>query len=132
LTPRPLGPFRDLARQAEIEPLRADAELSLAEVGEPVYESLRGQPRVLVAEDLHWADQASVEVLRFLVRRIGAMPLALFVTYRADEIGPRRSARSLFCDFAVLDRLDSWGLAPLSLAGVARLLEGTSPTTCTR
>ncbi len=125
LTPRPLGPFRDLARQAQIAPLSANAEMSLAEVGELVYETLRERPTVLVVEDLHWADRASVEVLRFLVRRIGAMPLALFVTYRADEIGPRHSARSLLGDFAVLDRLDSCGLAPLSVGGVARLLEGT-------
>jgi DNA-binding CsgD family transcriptional regulator/tetratricopeptide (TPR) repeat protein len=90
-----------------------------------VYAALRGEPTVLVVEDLHWGDRASVEVLRFLVRRIGAMPLALFVTYRADEIGPRHSARSLLGDFAVLDRIDSGGLAPLSIRGVARLLDGT-------
>ncbi len=54
---------------------------------------LRAEPTVLVIEDLHWVDAASVEVLRFLVRRIEAMPCAVVVTYREDEIGDQHSAR---------------------------------------
>ncbi|GAA4988142.1 ATP-binding protein [Kineococcus glutinatus] len=125
LTPRPLGPFRDLARQVDLQPLRQGAEPSLPEVCELVHDALGGRPTALVVEDLHWADRASVEVLRFLVRRIATVPLALLVTYRADEIGPRHPARPLLGDFAVLDRLDTLDLAPLSVAGVAELLRGT-------
>ncbi|WP_203231351.1 ATP-binding protein [Nocardioides caldifontis] len=123
-TPRPLGPFRDLARQPGFELLAGPGERSLAELCEIVYDALAQEPTVLVVEDLHWADRASVEVLRFVARRIEAMPLALFVTYRGDELG-QHSARALLGDFAVLDRLESWGLAPLSVDAVARLLAGT-------
>ncbi len=59
---------------------------------------------MLVVEDLHWVDAASVDVLRFLARRIETMPLALVVTYRDDEIDPRHSARPLLGDFAALER----------------------------
>ena len=51
-------------------------------------------------EDLHWVDAASVEVLRFLVRRIESMPVALLLTYRDQEIGPRHSARPLLGEVA--------------------------------
>ena len=46
--------------------------MPLSEVCEPVYAALRAEPTVLVVEDLHWVDAASVEVLRFLVRRLEA------------------------------------------------------------
>ncbi|MEP6651212.1 MAG: AAA family ATPase, partial [Lapillicoccus sp.] len=88
-TPRPLGPFRDLA--TELGSL--DLGGSLAEVCESVYAALRSQPTVLVVEDLHWVDAASVEVLRFLVRRVEPAPVAVVVIYRDDEVGrPTRRA----------------------------------------
>lgn len=45
------------------------------------------QPVVVVLEDLHWADAASLELLRYLARHIAAEPLLLLATYR-DELGP--------------------------------------------
>ncbi|MEV6493785.1 AAA family ATPase, partial [Actinoplanes sp. NPDC051633] len=109
-TPRPLGPFRDLA--AELGP--ADPE--------NVYSALRERPTVLVVEDLHWIDEASADMLRFLVRRLETMACALIVTYRNDEIGPRHSARPLLGDFAALDHVTTIRLAPLTVAGVADLI----------
>src|SRR6266508_6232036 len=66
---------------------------------------------------------ASVEVLRFLVRRIEAMPCAIVVTYRDDEIGDQHSARPLLGDFAVLEHLETRRLSPLSVEGVAAMLQ---------
>src|SRR4051812_8454085 len=94
-TPRPLGPFRDLV--ADIGPLDRDATLTGA--CEAAYDALRSDPTVLVVEDLHWVDAASVEVLRFLVRRLETMPCAIVLTYRDDEIGAQHSARTLLGDF---------------------------------
>lgn len=124
-TPRPLGPFRDIAAAAGIAELRTSEVLLLSQVCEAVYDALREVPTVLVVEDLHWVDAASVEVLRFLARRLGAMPLSLVVTYRDDEVGPGHSARPLLGDFAGLERLTTLRLEPLSSAAVASLLEGT-------
>jgi len=67
-TPRPLGPFRDIAGAAGLGPLLRDDDTLLADVYEQLYEALRAEPTVLVVEDLHWIDAASVDVLRFLAR----------------------------------------------------------------
>ena len=45
------------------------------------------RPLVLLLEDLHWADQASLDLLRYLARAVGAQRLLLVVTYRDDEVG---------------------------------------------
>ena len=124
-TPRPLGPFRDVAREVAIEPLQGGVEPMLAEVCEAVYEALIDRPTVLVVEDLHWADLASVEVLRFLARRLEAMPLALVVTYRGDEVGPQHSTRAVLGDFAVLERLTTLRPAPLTVDAVASMVDGS-------
>lgn len=122
-TPRPLGPFRDLAVTGLEAVGRADA--TLAEVCELVYETLRLEPTVLVVEDLHWVDAASVDVLRFLARRVESMPVVLLMTYRDLEIDRRHPARPLLGDVAQLDGVESLPLSPLSLGAVAELLEGS-------
>jgi DNA-binding CsgD family transcriptional regulator/tetratricopeptide (TPR) repeat protein len=46
-------------------------------------------PAVLVIEDLHWADAASLDLLRSIVPRLGSLPLLTVVTYRVDELTRR-------------------------------------------
>jgi predicted ATPase/DNA-binding CsgD family transcriptional regulator len=46
----------------------------------------RGHPVVLVLEDLHWSDPASLELLRFVSRNLGGLRALLVVTYRDDEV----------------------------------------------
>ena len=47
-----------------------------------------GQRWVWVIEDAHWADGATLDLLRFLARRIASLPVLLVVSYREDEVGP--------------------------------------------
>ncbi|MGI8857018.1 MAG: helix-turn-helix transcriptional regulator [Thermomicrobiales bacterium] len=47
------------------------------------------QPVMLLPDDLHWADVASLDLLRFLGRSLSTMPLLLLATYRADELTRR-------------------------------------------
>jgi DNA-binding CsgD family transcriptional regulator len=122
-TPRPLGPFRDLAVPG-LEDI-GHADVLLSEVCEQVYAALRTEPTVLVVEDLHWVDAASVDVLRFLARRVESMPLVLLMTYRDLEIDPRHSARVLLGDVAALDGLSTLALRPLTVDGVKHLVHGT-------
>jgi predicted ATPase len=42
-------------------------------------------PSTLVIEDVHWAAEATVDTVRFLVRRIAQLPVLLLLTYRDDE-----------------------------------------------
>ena len=118
-TPRPLGPVRDLL--ADVWPL--DGAAPLSEVCEATFAVLRSEPTVLVVEDLHWVDAASAEVLRFLLRRVEAIPCAIVLTHR-DQVGEQHSVRPLLGDLAVLDAVTTLRLQPLSVAGVAALLAG--------
>jgi DNA-binding CsgD family transcriptional regulator/tetratricopeptide (TPR) repeat protein len=56
-------------------------------------------PLIAVVEDLHWADDSSLDFLRHLSRRVGAHPLLLVLTYRDEEVG--RDLRHFLAD---LDR----------------------------
>lgn len=43
------------------------------------------QPLILIIEDVHWSDDASLEFLLFLARRIASYPILLLLTYRSEE-----------------------------------------------
>lgn len=122
-TPRPLGPFRELGLRAVDEAVGTDARLG--DYGEALFTELAAEPTVLVVEDLHWADEASAELLRFLARRVEAAPLLLVLTYRDTEVGVRHPARPLLGDFAVLDGVRTLALAPLTVDAVATAVSGT-------
>jgi hypothetical protein len=82
---------------------------------------------VVVVEDVHWADDATLDVLRYLGRRVEDLPAVLVVTYRDDEVGPAHPLQR------VLGALGGPGvhrlrLARLSRAAVARLAAGTTVT----
>lgn len=124
-TPRPFGPLRDIADVAGFETLLGSEELFIPRVCEEVHAALSSEPTVLVVEDIHWVDAATADVLRFLARRVAAMPLAVLVTYRDHEVGPRHPARQLLGDMASLDHLDTLLLRPLSESGVRRMVEGS-------
>jgi predicted ATPase len=46
------------------------------------------RPTALVLEDVHWADEATLDVVRFLGRRIARLPAILVLTYRRDVLEP--------------------------------------------
>jgi DNA-binding CsgD family transcriptional regulator len=52
-------------------------------------------PILLLLDDLHWADLASLDLLRFLARSVSTMPLLLIVTYRSDELTRRHPLYAL-------------------------------------
>jgi predicted ATPase len=57
-----------------------------AEAMDALTAAASSRTRVLVLEDLHWADTASLEFLRYAARRIGDLPLLIIGTYRDTEI----------------------------------------------
>ena len=73
------------------------------------------RPLLLVLEDMHWSDPASLEFLRFLARQIGNLELLLIVTFRDDEITRQHGLYQLLpilvreaqTDRFMLQRLDS-------------------------
>lgn len=121
-TPRPYGPLRDIAAAAGVTVWDRGAEVVLAEICDEVLSALVTEPTVLVVEDLHWVDAATVEVLRFIARRSAALHLSLIVTYRDLEVGPQHPARPLLGDLARLENGAALHFDALSVDGVATLL----------
>jgi DNA-binding CsgD family transcriptional regulator/tetratricopeptide (TPR) repeat protein len=122
-TPRALGPLHDVARKlggalAERLFIGAPRESIFAGLLDAIDDERR--PTVIVIEDLHWADQATLDLLLFIGRRIVARPAAILVTYRDDESAsdPLFSATIGALPPDVVHRL---ALSPLSPEGVARL-----------
>jgi DNA-binding CsgD family transcriptional regulator/tetratricopeptide (TPR) repeat protein len=77
---------------------------------------------VLVFEDIHWADEATLGLIRYLGRRIGATRSVLIVTFRSEEIALNPQLRLVAADLgSVATRIE---LPPLTLAGVEELTEG--------
>ncbi len=48
----------------------------------------RAQPVLLLIEDVHWGDEASLDMLLYVARKIAAQPVALVLSYRGDEVAP--------------------------------------------
>ena len=127
-TPRPLGPLFDVAAQFG-GPL---AELGRAGAGrDELFAALLRQvsePRVLdvvVIEDVHWADEATIDLLRFLGRRLKTAPALLIASYRDDGLAADHRLRLALGDLAALRSTSRIRLDPLSAAGV-RLLSAAS------
>jgi DNA-binding CsgD family transcriptional regulator/tetratricopeptide (TPR) repeat protein len=100
-TPSPLGPLYDIARQTGGRLLaQLESETPRAALFSTVLDQLRdpAQPTLVVVEDIHWADEATLDLIKFLSRRIADARALLVLTYRDDEVGPR--LRSLLGDLA--------------------------------
>jgi hypothetical protein len=48
-----------------------------------------GKPSLLVMEDVHWADTATLDLIRFLARRIARVRALILITYRDEEVDAR-------------------------------------------
>ncbi len=121
-TPRRLGPFSDIAGF-----LGADVQAALAASSPPavlfplVLAGLDRLPAgsLLVFEDIHWADHASLDLLKFIARRIVALRVLLVLTYRPDELPADHPLNFLLGDLppAVTVRIE---LQPLSEQAVEK------------
>jgi len=93
-TPRPLAPLHDIARQNKKALLAAIAAGNREAIFTAALDELeRGPPALVVLEDMHWADDATLDLFKFLSRRIHRTHALLVITYRDDELGPRHPLR---------------------------------------
>ena len=121
-SPRPLGPFLDVAREAggELERMVSHGARP-HDVAMALLAELRGAPALLVLEDLHRADEASLDVLSLLAGRLEDVPVLVVATYRDDELGPAHPLRIVVGELATKDAVTRMRLEPLSAAGVEQL-----------
>jgi DNA-binding CsgD family transcriptional regulator/tetratricopeptide (TPR) repeat protein len=121
-TPRPLAPLYDIAHHTQGTFLAAvnsgtnrDAIFSAA-----LEELEKTEATLVVFEDMHWADEATLDLLKFLGRRVHRTRTLIAVTYRDDEVGPRHPLRSVMGDLP-RSSVCRMTLPPLSELAVARL-----------
>ncbi|MFF8395122.1 helix-turn-helix transcriptional regulator [Streptomyces sp. NPDC016172] len=85
-------------------------------------------PLLLVLEDLHWADQSSRDLLRFLLGRgVLRHRLAVLASYRADDLHRRHPLRPLLAELIRLPVVERLELRPLPDSDVDRLVRALEP-----
>ena len=124
-TPRPLGPFFDIGRAAGNglgQLVEGDAKPH--DVATAVLRDLPGDvPTVLVLEDLHWADEATLDVLRLVGRRVESVPALLVASYRDDELDRSHPLRTVLGELPAHGPVSRLRVPPLSLEAVAAMAE---------
>ncbi len=128
VTPRALGPLRDAAARAGgplSEALEAGIDSDRIYFAVTAVLAAVPHPAVLIVEDAHWADSATLDLLRYLSRRILDLPAVLVVSYREDNLGRDHPLRHVLAGLTApgTNRLR---LAPLSPAAVATLAGSTA------
>lgn len=134
-TPRPLGPLVDMAPHLGSEAQAVLARLGAQDGAVPsmhrlfsaIADELRrdASPRVLLVEDLHWADRGTLDFVKFLARRIDGMCTLLLVTFRDDELTAGHPLHQVLGELPV-DATTRISPAPLTEAAVAQLVAARS------
>jgi DNA-binding CsgD family transcriptional regulator/tetratricopeptide (TPR) repeat protein len=124
-TPRPLGPLLDIARVTDGE-LRARVESGakphdvvaafIAELESPT-------PTLVVLEDLHWADEATLDVVRLLARRLQSVPAVVVLSYCDEQLHHAHPLRIVLGELSGVGPVTRMELVGLSRQAVAALAE---------
>lgn len=123
-TPRPLGPIFDIAGQVGSslgEACRTDTgrDVLFRLLLEDLADS--SELTVVVIEDIHWADESTLDLLRFLARRLTQAHVLLLVTYRDDGLARAHPVRMLIGELSALSSVRRIEVPPLSKDAVDRL-----------
>lgn len=120
-TPRPLGPLEDIARTCRGPLLAAfKGETSRDRLFGLALEEIARQQSVAIFEDAHWADESTLDLLKFLGRRMAGLGAVLVISYRDDELDTHHPLRFVVGELprSITRRI---ALAPLSKSAVAKL-----------
>src|SRR6185503_16886368 len=120
-TPRPLGPLHDIAIDVGGElPILLHSNGERQAIFSAALVELQNRPTIAVFEDIHWADEATLYLIKFLGRRIQRTPSLIILTYRDDELSAGHPLRLVLGDLprAGTNRLQ---LLPLSETSVFAL-----------
>jgi DNA-binding CsgD family transcriptional regulator/tetratricopeptide (TPR) repeat protein len=125
-TSRVLGPVNEVAAALSVPGMPHHPDGSREPLFSRLLERLSppNPPAVMVLEDLHWADEATLDFVRFLGRRIQRTRCLLIATHRDDELEPTHPLRGVLGELTGRHsaRLRA---APLSLSAVEQLAHGT-------
>lgn len=122
-TPQPLAPLYDIARSLDV---RFGAQLRASSDRAALFESIiselqkSAKATLLVIEDVHWADEATLDLLKFLGRRIDGVRCLLAVSYRNDDLAIDHPLRRVIGELPSAN-VTHIELSRLSAEGVATL-----------
>ncbi len=122
VTANPLGPIREATR--DLVGFDAVSTGSIDSLLTALADEPAPTPTVLAVEDLHWADDATLDVLAYTARRIERVRLLLLVTYRSDEPAASQLLQR-FVAATPAGRTLRIDLAPLSASAVEQLSTGS-------
>ena len=96
-TPRPLAPLYDIIYQIWEDDWKKEGE-DRTSLFTDFFHRFDQQPgaSILVFEDVHWADEATIDFIKFLARRITRLRCLFVLTWRDEEIHPGHPLRQLF------------------------------------
>jgi DNA-binding CsgD family transcriptional regulator len=122
-TPRPLAPLYDVLWQVNRErwpvpPSSEERSVLFASFFREL--STKKGKLLIVFEDIHWADEGTLDFIKFFVRRIDQLPCLFILTYRDDEIYSRHPLRNVIGNLPA-DSFTRMTLAPLSKTAVVEL-----------
>ncbi|HSJ84731.1 MAG TPA: AAA family ATPase [Acidimicrobiia bacterium] len=123
-TPRPLSPLLDIAADPEAHFTGPDRlDLDPFSLFADVLDDLKGtiRPTLLVIEDMHWADEATLDFLRYIGRRVADTKAVVACTYREDELGPDHPLRTVLGDLATRESTVRFSVDPLTVEAVGYL-----------
>ena len=123
-TPRPLGPVYDVASQVGGALQEAcDDDASRQRIFRALLDELTGHDdlTILCLEDLHWADEATLDLLRYLPARLRQARTMIVATYRDDGLAPDHPLRMTIGELGTERSTRRIDLPPLSRDAVRRL-----------
>jgi DNA-binding CsgD family transcriptional regulator/tetratricopeptide (TPR) repeat protein len=122
-TPRPLGPFMDIADDAggELATVLEAGGSAHDLVSALLAETGGRRPAIVVLEDVHWADEATLDALRLLARKVDRAAVLILVTYRDDALDRMHPLRAVIGELATRAAVDRLRIEPLSEDAVEML-----------
>jgi ATP/maltotriose-dependent transcriptional regulator MalT len=124
LTPGALAPLVEIAETTggELEQLVREGARP-EELAAALLRELAPPPAMLVLEDVHWADEATLDLLKVVARRIETVSALVLVTYRNDGLDRAHPLRIVLGETATNHSVGRLDIPPLSPAAVAQLSE---------
>ncbi len=121
-TPAPLGPLVEMLAQlpAGLWPEGATRQQVFAGLLDTLHRA--ATPYLLVIEDVHWADEATLDLIRFLARRIHGCRALVLATFRPEDAAPGHGLRVVVGDTATAAGTRRMDLSPLTADAVATLV----------
>src|SRR3954467_4063747 len=86
------------------------------------------QPVALIVEDVHWADQATRDLLGFLFTRLAGVRMVVIASYRSDDLHRRHPMRRTLAEWSRLPAVTRVFLDPLAAEDVRDLVRAMYPT----